>query len=133
MPNKKNVIILQKIYDRYKPCPYRRCFAKFYIFFYCAVLYGILIFSGNPTHHDIIYISIMSCLLMLPIEALLLSVFGYTLGKYLLGVQVINNCDDEKLSYLKALFRSILVFIIGNACGIYCICLITNLIEYYSL
>ncbi|WP_420208411.1 RDD family protein [Candidatus Electronema sp. JC] len=124
----------RKFYDEYKPRPWRRYFARLLDNFFIGYfsLYGILIFSGITTYNNIIAISIMTCFLMLPIEALLLSVFGYTLGKYLLGIQVVNSCD-EKLSYSKALFRSILVFIIGNACGIPCICLITNLLEYYSL
>ena len=47
------------------------------------------------------------------IEAVLLSVFGAALGKWLFNINLRNN-SDEKLSFIMALKRTIDVYVRGN-------------------
>ncbi|MCI5127289.1 MAG: RDD family protein [Candidatus Electrothrix sp. AUS3] len=120
-----------------QPHPWPRYFARLVDNAFVGVLVGFSLSIVFPSvflliQNSILITSIIIYILMLPVEALFLSAFGYTPAKWLFGIQVLSS-NGEKLSYSKAAFRSILVWIQGNAFGIPCVCLITNLFGYYNL
>lgn len=65
-------------------------------------------------------------------EAFLLSNYGYTLGKWILNVEVRKE-KNEKLTFNEALKRAIKVFIYGEALSIPYIGLIANFAQYGRL
>ncbi len=77
-------------------------------------------------------VNISFYILWLFIEALLLSKAGYTLGKWLLKVKVINK-NGEKLTYLNALKRAASVTIYGCALELPFLSTITYIISYNKL
>ena len=120
-----------------QPHPWPRYFARLADSCFIGILVGFSLSIVFPSvflliQNSILITSIIIYILMLPVEALFLSALGYTPAKWLFGIQVLGS-NGEKLSYFKAAFRSILVWIQGNAFGIPCICLIANLFGYYNL
>ena len=78
------------------------------------------------------YFVSISLFILIMVESALLSTWGTTPGKYLLGV-IVTDKDNKKLSYGCALNRSALVWIYGMGCGIDIINLITNIVSYDKL
>ena len=60
---------------------------------------------------------LLSCLMMILLEPVLLSATGTTLGKWILGLKVVDN-KGKRLSYKKALKRTLLVFVHGMGLGL---------------
>ena len=127
-----------------KNYPWRRFFARtvdlmssgvllFFLFvFFIAKLapYSIVEFSfllENPISAGIIIY-----LLWLPVEAGFLSMTGTTPAKWIFGISVLSG-DGSKLSYLKALKRTLLVFIKGEGLSIPLITLFTRISSYLAL
>ena len=77
----------------------------------------------------VVYISIYGWIF---IEAILLSVWGTTLGKWLLGTTV-RDIRGNKLTYQSALARSFEVLLKGLALGIPIVHFITLIISYNQL
>lgn len=75
---------------------------------------------------------IFSLMSLVPIEAFLLSTWGYTPGKWLLMVTIRDN-NGNKLSYRKALKRAVAVFIFGIGLGIPIITIIALFMAHYKL
>ena len=67
----------------------------------------------------------------IPLEATLMSVFGYTPGKFLLRIKVLHK--RKKLSFSKSLRRSFLVWLKGVGLGIPIIMLIAMVTSYQNL
>jgi uncharacterized RDD family membrane protein YckC len=126
--------------------PWKRFFAKMLdrilIFFIIIAIFIIYIFSSEDQEGAISFIAttfnsrfINIMILLIPtifLEAIMLSLGGATLGKWLLGMKVVNN-DGSKLNFLTALNRNSLVFIKGEGLWLGIIPLITYLYSYYSL
>lgn len=68
-------------------------------------------FWGTVANTAIIFVIMILC------ESLLLSCFGTTLGKWILGISV-TNIDDEKLSFTEAYERCVRVIFSGYGLGI---------------
>lgn len=66
------------------------------------------------------------------IEAFLLSSYGYTLGKWILNVEV-RNVKNERLTFNEALKRALEVFFYGEGLSIPFIGLVTNIVQYNRL
>lgn len=76
--------------------------------------------------------AIMTALLWLPIEALLLCLFGATPGKWIFGLQV-RTQEGGLLGFKSAISRSGLVLIVGQAITLPFISLITLFVSYDRL
>ena len=61
--------------------------------------------GGNTTLIETIFNSLIGLLLMLVIEPVLLSCFGTTIGKWILGIRITDN-EGGMLSYASALERT---------------------------
>lgn len=57
-------------------------------------------------------------LLWFPVEALFVSLFGATPGKWLFGISVLHH-DGSRLTFRTALYRSVSVFLSGMGAGIF--------------
>ncbi len=86
----------------------------------------------NTIFGNIIVELIIQYILWVPIEALFISFFGTTPGKWLYGISVIK-IDGTKLSFSESLERAIFVWVKGDAFGIPIILLITNYFGYKRL
>lgn len=75
---------------------------------------------------------IISLFLWVIVEALLISTWGSTPGKFLLGI-IIRDNDGNKLSFTNSINRSASVWFFGMGCGISFIELIANFISYKRL
>ncbi|QNU67017.1 RDD family protein [Ruminiclostridium herbifermentans] len=75
---------------------------------------------------------ILIYILWIFIEALLLSKFGYTLGKWILKAKVTSK-NGERLTYLKALKRTGKVLVYGCALKFPFLCSIAYIISYNAL
>lgn len=65
-------------------------------------------------------------------EALLLSTWGTTPGKWILKVYVRED-SGEKLTFKRALYRSVLVWLCGEGCGILYLGVLTGIASYFRL
>ena len=92
--------------------PWRRFFARYLDYMVYETIW--MIFSavvlnqnlgGNTTPIETVFQSLMGLLLMMVVEPVLLSRFGTTIGKWILGIRVTDN-EGEKLSYASALERT---------------------------
>lgn len=79
-----------------------------------------------------VFLSFVACLSWVPIEALLLSTAGSTLGKWLLQISILDSAG-EKLTYLDALERSFNVWLRGMACGVFILSFVANYNAYKEL
>ncbi len=100
----------------YLPSPTARLLARFVDCGLYAVLYGSIIYlQGIP--YDASLILSVNPLLWLPmliLEAWMLSTWGTTPGKMLMGIRVTAFGDDvTRLSFVRALLRSCMVFCFG--------------------
>jgi hypothetical protein len=75
---------------------------------------------------------LLALLLWIPVEAMFLSSWGYTPGKWLTGMRVCNK-HGRLLSFDRALNRSFLVWLKGLALGIPFFSWITMLVAYFKL
>lgn len=124
--------------------PWRRLFARTVdICTAGLVLFMLLIFAFSATMpeqaagfakaiENPIIASIVLYLIWLPVEALLLSLFGTTPAKWLFGIRVAHPAGDL-LSFSEALNRSFLVFVQGVGLGIPFVALFTQLFAYRRL
>lgn len=92
--------------------PWRRFFARYLDYMVYETIW--MIFStvvlnqnlgGNTTLIETVFHSLVGLLLMLAIEPFLLSRFGTTIGKWILGIRVTDN-EGGMLSYASALERT---------------------------
>lgn len=102
--------------------PWRRYFARTldYILWSAFVQFILLVVIRiRPVPGEFLddLLGIGALALFVPVEALLLSKFGTTPGKYVMGIRVAYY-QGGNLPYAEALERSVQVFIQGTACGI---------------
>lgn len=88
--------------------------------------------NGWQIIRGIEYVLPISLFLWVLVESVLLSTWGTTPGKVLLGILVREN-DGSKLSFSRALNRSASVWFFGMGCGITLIELITKIVSYNRL
>ena len=124
--------------------PWRRLFARTVdICTTGLALFLLLIFAFSATMpeqaaaltkgiENPIIASVVLYLIWVPVEALLLSLFGATPAKWLFGIRV-THPSGEFLSFSEALNRSFLVFVQGVGFGIPFVALFTQLFAYRRL
>lgn len=98
------------------------------------LLFLILIKSFTPFKWNMQFlgVSLIPSILAF-IESILLSTWGTTLGKWILGIKV-RTIDGNKLSYSQSLYRSIMVWILGEAASLNNILsTFTYLVSYFRL
>ena len=112
--------------------PWRRFFARWLDLFLYGVLwsaFGMLVLRFNPPGG--VFFSLLGSYLnygtMLVVEPLLLSTWGYTPGKWIFGLQVLDE-NGGKITWTDALARTWGVFAKGEGFGIP----IYNLYRYYK-
>lgn len=103
--------------------PWRRYFARSLdMAFYSTIWLGFLALAfrvnlGNRSTGGDFLDACVSLLMMLVLEPLQLSLWGTTLGKWMLGLRVTNN-EDGRLSYSEAFHRTWQVFVYGMGLNI---------------
>ncbi len=113
-----------------------RPFVRFFSRMIDLLLFGIFVgliqvlFFPSGIFSDDRSFSIMFLIVWTAIEAQLLSSWGTTPGKWLFNTKV-RDKDLNKLSFLSAMKRSLLVFVIGLGIGMFS--LITMLIAYSNI
>jgi hypothetical protein len=117
--------------------PWVRYFARMTDYFTFATIFGIVLVYISPyALYSLIEFGIFATPVILCIwsfvEALLLSVFGTTLGKWLLSTSV-EDIRGNKLAYAPALTRSFQVLFRGLGLGIFPINLVTLYIAYRTV
>lgn len=70
---------------------------------------------------------------MVVLEALLLSRFGTTPGKWLMGIRLASLMGTPRISFGRALLRSALVFFLGTGLMMFPVGLVMMLFSYWSL
>ncbi len=99
----------------YLPSPVARLLARFVDYgLYTMAFYGVLYLREVP--YDAALLLSVNPLLWLPMVALeagMLSTWGTTPGKALMGIRVTTFGDAPRLSYLRAFMRSLMVFTLG--------------------
>lgn len=78
------------------------------------------------------YFSLLVVVTWMPIEAVLLSSWGWTPGKWLLRVKV-RDKNGEKLNFADSTQRIVQIFIWGMACGFPFLNIIAYIYAYYRL
>ncbi len=99
----------------YLPSPTARLLARFVDYGLYAVLYGSIINLQEIPYHASLLLQV-NPLLWLPmilLEAWMLSTWGTTPGKALLGIRVTTFGDAPRLSFLRAFARAFMVFCFG--------------------
>lgn len=72
------------------------------------------------------------CFIWLVSEVILIKFSGFTIGKWLLNVKVVNKLG-RKLSLKESLYRAVYVFIVGMGCGIPFVSCITKYRSFQML
>ncbi len=79
-----------------------------------------------------VVVSVGGLTLFVPVEALLLHLFGTTPGKFILGIRL-DSVQGTRLSFREALTRSARVFAAGCGCGIPYVSAIAMGLAYFKL
>ena len=117
--------------------PWRRWFARwldYLLWGAVANFLWIVLLRVRPLVGDFgeILFNIAALALYVPVEALLLSKFGTTPGKFLMGIRL-EYIQGGKLPYAEALYRSLRVFTGGEGLGIPIIGLVLYIFRYCQL
>jgi uncharacterized RDD family membrane protein YckC len=122
--------------EQYGVRPWVRFWARAIDLFVFGSIIVWVIASAFPwyyvTYGNQYIVSIVVYLIWVFFEALLISKWGCTLGKWLLNTRV-QNADGSNLSYSKALKRAFLIFFFGEGLRIPIINLVMNIISYKRL
>ncbi len=118
--------------------PWNRFLARYfdYAIFSISLLpimwrFGKILIDSKFFHPFSFLLFLPSKALWIPIEALLISTWGYTPGKFLLRIKLLHN--KKKLTFSKSLKRSFLVWVKGIGLGIPFITIITQFSAYLRL
>jgi uncharacterized RDD family membrane protein YckC len=116
--------------------PWIRYWARYldtivFVFLFGVVL-EIMSLSDYFTTIEQYLLGILVLFIWIPVEALLISTLGTTLGKLLLGIKV-RNTDGSKLSFQTAFKRSIYVWWRGQGAGLPIVSFVANLNGYQTL
>jgi hypothetical protein len=118
--------------------PWRRYFARMLDVFLVGCLYGLIVsiyvdpdsgFGRLLQNTEVV--SVLATLLLLPLEGLMLEVFGTTPGKALYGIAV-RQTTGEPLQLGQAFWRAFAVWFRGMAMGLPFVSLISNSLAYRS-
>ena len=117
--------------------PWVRYFAKLTDIYFFASLFGftlaLISFEGYMAFYSNQLIAgILILFIYNFFEALMLSAWGTTIGKWLLGTFV-KDIHGNNLSYSSALSRSFRVYVQGLGLGVPLVSFITLIMSYYSL
>ncbi len=119
----------------YLPSPTARLLARFVDYGLYAVLYGAIIsLQGIP--YDASLLLSANPLLWLPLlilEAWMLSTWGTTPGKALMGIRVTTIGDAPRLGFMRALMRALTIFTLGMGLMIPYLLPIMLAFEYWML
>ncbi len=113
--------------------PWHRYFARtFDITIYINIIYiifnGIFLVNTNTKGYNLI-LQILAILLLLVVEPILISTFKTTLGKWILGIRVVDN-NGDKLSLGKSYERTLKAMINGMALWVPFVILYCNYKSY---
>jgi len=129
------------------PSPWSRYFARYVdtlvVGLALWMIFGFVLGAIDPTTlHQItgasglvnnqLFSSIMTFLMVIPVQALLLGLTGTTGGKWLFGVRITRH-DGKPIGVMPALTRELEVFLKGVGLGIPIVALITQIVGYRTL
>ncbi len=99
----------------YLPSPTARLLARLVDYgLYTALYYGVLCLREVPYNAALLLsVNPLLWLPMVAIEAWMLSTWGTTPGKALMGIRVTTFGEAPRLGYMRALMRSLMVFTLG--------------------
>lgn len=114
--------------------PWRRFFARSMDTALCALPVSFLLYvvlRTVPESSTLVNFlaGLAGWVVMLFLEPLLLSRFGTTPGKYVMGI-TLTRPGGEKLSYREGLERTALVFVYGEAMSVPLVNLLLNFLSY---
>ncbi|NOV04837.1 RDD family protein [Paenibacillus planticolens] len=116
--------------------PWARYWARSFDMLILGFLFGILMFfipmDFMSTGFGSIILGIAVLIVSIPYEAVLLKLWGTTVGKWIFGIKI-RNLEGQRLSFSKALRRSLLVWWRGQGAGLPIISMIFNLSGYQQL
>jgi hypothetical protein len=115
--------------------PWRRWSARLVDFGCFCLAFGVFIEVSAPgtlTNANEVVLNAIMLALWVPVEAMVLSTFGTTPGKRMLGIRVANP-DGTQLGLGQALNRSFQVWVMGFGIGIPVLLLITLMYGYFVL
>lgn len=116
--------------------PWTRFFAKYIdlITFSIVLEFFLIFFFPSILINDYANVTfgLLVLFLWIFVEPILLTIFGTTLGKFILRITV-RDTKGNKLKIHQALSRSSIIWIVGFGFGLPIISLITLLISYYQL
>ena len=121
--------------------PWRRYFARFVdtMFFAIPIYYIVLIFveyiiPDTPQFLDMTLPErysdyVVMCAIWLPLEAMCITYFGATPGKWLFGIRVMDK-SGSRLSFGLAMQRTLYILLVGEGLRIPILTSLTNLLAY---
>ncbi len=119
----------------YLPRPIARLLARFVDYGLYAILYGAVISTRGIPYDAALLLSVnpLLWLPMLLLEAWMLSTWGTTPGKALMGIRVTTFGDASRLSFMRALLRALMAFTLGTGLMIPQLLPIMLALEYWML
>lgn len=116
------------------PRPWLRYWAKMLDVWLCAFVLAFFLGVMFPqwiaeTNESVLGLILLAC--AIPIQAMILAVFGNTIGKALLGIKVTHK--GEKLTFGQAFTREATVYVKGLGLGIPIVALFTQINAYNHL
>jgi len=131
----------EEIYDKEKIIglkpkshPWYRYWARIFDYVLFSIFLGLVLFPKAPSilgMSDIV-LNMLLIFVWIPNEAILLSTWGTTPGKWLMETRILNS-EGNKLTFGEALERSFLVWLIGVGAGIPIINLVALIISHNKL
>jgi uncharacterized RDD family membrane protein YckC len=116
--------------------PWHRFFARSLDLSIISILFALI--SAYLIRHDIMAVELgpfvlpFTTVLMMLVEIVLLSTWGYTPGKYLLKIRVLN-AEGTKPTLKEAAIRSASLFLLGEGAGLTFINPVTEILSYFRL
>lgn len=121
---------VEKRFESLPVRPWRRYFARGVDLWIVALAAGVLLWNLLP--EDELLVGLLVMLIWIPIEALLLSTWGTTPGKWLFATRV-RTMEGNRLSFLAALKRTADVMVRGLGLGVPILSLVTLAVAYNTL
>lgn len=128
-----NETIKNEIISNLNPKPWRRFWARWIDIMLFSIFGGLLLYSFDfiySTNEIVLGLIILAAYVF--VEAITLSIFGTTFGKWLLSIKITKE-DNTRLTFVEALNRSFVVYIAGLGLGIPILSLITLVSSYSEL
>lgn len=133
--NGSNDLSSKKTIDKPRPHPWRRFLARFIDIYFSSIIVTLVSYIFVPVFLERQYVvafGLVNLFFWIFLETIFLSLIGYTPGKWLLKISVLNE-KGSKPRFFQTLKRSFSVWFFGLAMGIPLVNLITLLVSYFDI